>query len=219
MLKELSSLVIQVTGGCTFFSPWLKLCNSFGRSGVLPIQPYWIMDGDTNCSSSTALRDMLKEVGHKLIEQDDEKLASFKVLDWTVDKRNITAADDVNAVLDKFDGRIFVCDLEWALFNGINSKLFEELKALIKELFPDLNINEMTKEGLAKKLGSKIVNGKSVERPYKQPFVRAAIAKKLDLSNLPPEIYMLIVKVLGWALKDATKVQKVISDCELGCCK
>jgi predicted ATP-dependent endonuclease of OLD family len=191
---ELAGLVFQVTGGCTFYSPWLKLVRSYKGSGDHPFTCVWIMDGDA--ASANPDRPVLRaarDCGFNLHATETQVIVDFGNLAWEDSVRKFGSASAANDVLSKHGGFLFCCDLEWALFNGSSD-------GTVSKIRDALSIAGIEKRGdsvtLARRLGSKIRDGKSSDGAKKHPYIRALIAEQLELSALPPEIYAALYRIL-----------------------
>ncbi|MBU3557197.1 AAA family ATPase [Polynucleobacter sp. Ross1-W9] len=214
-LPELTGLVFQPTGGNTNYAPWLKLLNSYKNLNDSPFNYFWIMDGDS-ANKSSGKRPLVRCIHDndlKLNGADLAHIESFGNLGWAITERSFGCNLSVNQAIDRFNGHLFCCDLEWALFNGSSNKIIEQIKAalVIAEVsFDDQNIN------LPRLLGSKIDNGKSREDGIKNPSVRVLIAENLELNKLPPEIFEVVHKILLKCFNDDTaKVNSLISKCKI----
>jgi energy-coupling factor transporter ATP-binding protein EcfA2 len=216
-MPELTGLVFQPTGGNTSFAPWLKILNSYKNQNGSPFNYFWIMDGDS-ANKSSGSRPVVKcihENDIKLNAVDLNHIESFGNLGWASTERGVDCNSSVNQAIEKFNGYLFCCDLEWAFFNGSSKIIIDQIKnALIEGEVP----HDSEKTDLPKLLGSKIDNGKSKDDCIKNPSVRALIAEKLDLNKLPPEIFDIVQKILLKCFNnDKSKVKSLISKCGISC--
>ncbi len=209
---ELSGLVFQVTGGCTFYAPWLKLTRSYKRLGENPFDCVWIMDGDvaTNNGERPVLR-MARDCGFNLNHVDNHTIETFGNLDWKQSTRNTACVSATNSVLFNHGGHLFCCDFEWALFNNTSAPVINQIRVALTKANVLSTGNNIE---LARRLGSKIETGKSHDSAKKNPFIRALIAEQLELSALPPEIFMALHRILMVCYKsDTAKVDALFQSC------
>jgi len=195
LCPELSALVFQTTGGCTFYSPWLRLARSYKGYGEDPFNCVWIMDGDS-AADDGGQRPLLRaaqDCEFNLSAADTQALIAFGDLKWDVASRAPKSVNDANAVLVRHGGHLFCVDLEWALFNEstVNTQ-----NALKRALTKAEVLTDGDSIGLARRLGSKIDGGSSSKSAKKSPFVRALIAEELDLAELPPEVRIVSERIL-----------------------
>ena len=212
--SELAGLVFQITGGCTFYVPWLKLVRSYKRLGEDPFDCVWIMDGDA--ASDNGERPVLraaKDCGFNLDQDETNAVVTFGDLAWDTSIRTVNCNSAANNALSKHGGHLFCCDLEWALFNGASRKVVSTIKRALSLANVSTDGNSVE---LARRLGSKINDGTSSDRAKKQPFIRALIAEQLELSDLPPEIYLVLRQILLLCYKNNTrKVNELFATCEI----
>lgn len=210
---ELTGLVFQVTGGCTFYSPWLKLARSYRRSGEDPFSCVWIMDGDT-AAGGNGQRPVLRvanDCSFNLHQDEKTAIITFGDLPWDTSSRNHKSNSDANKILSKHGGHLFCCDFEWALFNGTPIDVVRKIKVALKLANVTATGNSID---LARRLGSKINTGKSSDGAKKNPFIRALIAEQLELNALPPEIYVALQRILMACYKsNITKVNSLFQTC------
>lgn len=197
---EISGLVFQATGSCSFFAPWLHLVKSYTRGSESPFNTVWIMDGDaaTKGDGKRAVLGLASECTFSLTQPETDAVVGFGDLDWTQEARVAGANYDAVRVLREHGGYLFCGDLEWAIFNGVTPTVFEALKRTLSSCGISTTGTHVE---IARRLGSKIGGGASSSRPHKAPFVRAAIAGELDLSSLPPEIFTCLDFILGACFK------------------
>jgi len=209
-----SGIVVQETGGCTFYSPWLRLINSYGQGEDRPIRFVWLMDGDVaSKSSDRSIFRTASDCHFSLSEQEREAIISFGDLGWDERNRNISSVNSVNSILATRNGYLFCCDFEWALFNSSGQTNLDS----IYETIGALGVNtEGTDVEIAKRLGSKIGNGESQKKAKKQPYIRAQIAENIPLANLPPEIYNFLVRVFEIAFSDNGAAKEFLSSAGVG---
>ena len=198
MSKEITGIVIQETGGCTFYSPWLKLVNSYGQADDRPLRYIWVMDGDVaSKSSSRPILRTASECNFNLSDAEKDVIVEFGDLDWNEKLRTPQSTWNVNRILNTRSGHLFCCDFEWALFNNTGIEALESIKSTINRL--GINV-EGTEVEISRRLGSKIGSGKSQDNAKKQPYIRGQIAEEIPLSSLPPEIFNLLRKIFSIAL-------------------
>ena len=152
------------------------------------------MDGDaaTKNGERPVVR-AARDCGFNLSDVEVRKICEFGDLNWLQDSRDVASVSDVNDILHKVAGNLFACDFEWALFNETSDETIDIIKGVMREL----NIStEGSRIEIARRLGSKIGTGKSVEKPKKQPFIRALIAERLHFNDLPPEIERVMKNIL-----------------------
>ena len=207
--KVPSGIVIQETGGCTFYSPWLKLINSYGQGEDRPIRHIWLMDGDVACKSGgRSILRTASDCSFGLSEAERDTIISFGDLEWSENDRGLNASHSANSVLSIRNGYLFCCDFEWSLFNASGYITVASIIETIQSLeIPTTG----TSVEIARRLGSKIGSGKSQDNPKKQPYIRAQIAENLPLSNLPPEIYKFLVRVFEMAYGDLSAAKEFLS--------
>lgn len=210
--SELAGLVFQVTGGCTFYAPWLKLVRSYKRAGEDPFDCLWVMDGDaaTDNGERPVLR-AASDCGFNLNSDEVNTIVTFGNLPWDNASRIVNCNSMANNTLSKHGGHLLCCDLEWALFNGASVGSVSTIKkALSMANVPTTG----TSIELARRLGSKIETGKSSDGAKKHPFIRSLIAEQLALDELPPEIYSLLRQILLLCYKNnSRKVKELFTIC------
>ncbi len=208
---DLSGLVFQATGGCTFYAPWLKLVKSYKRGTEHPFDCLWIMDGDAAVMNGErpVLR-LEKECGFHLEPQQVQTIIDFGDEQWAANVRTVASVTSANEVLATHDGYLFSCDFEWALFNQASN-------AAIKSIKTALSIAQISTDGshieLARRLGSKVETGKASDGAKKQPFIRALIAEHLDFASLPPEIYNVLRRIFMVSYKNKKRVDDIFQVC------
>lgn len=209
---ELAGLVFQVTGGCTFYAPWLKLVRSYTRSGEDPFDCLWIMDGDA--ASDNGERPVLRaanDCGFNLQQNEKDAIVQFGDLAWDTSARMISCNSAANDALAKHGGHLFCCDLEWALFNNASNHAVSKIK---KALLLAKVSTQGDRVALARRLGSKIKDGNSKKDAKKNPFIRALIAEQLELKDLPPEIYAVLQRILLTCYQNnRKKVNELFTSC------
>lgn len=208
---ELAGLVFQITGGCTFFAPWLKLVRSYKRAGEEPFTCVWIMDGDA--ASEAAGRPVLRaarDCGFNLLPADSQAIVAFGDSNWDPATRHRDGAIVANDALNKFGGFLFCCDLEWALFNGASQGVVRNIKDALKAAGVDQTGDRVV---LARRLGSRIQTGQSSENARKHPFIRALIAERIDLGAIPPEIFFALRRILVACYASESKVDALFRSC------
>lgn len=204
-----SGIVVQETGGCTFYSPWLRLINSYGQGEDRPIRYIWLMDGDVACKpSGRSIFRTASDCNFGLTEVERDHIISFGDLEWHQNDRDLNAVSMVNSSLASRNGHLFCCDFEWALFNSTGKTSLNSITVTIDRL--GINATGTSVE-IARRLGSKIGSGKSQENPKKQPYIRAQIAENLPLSNLPPEIYRFLVRIFETAYGDSAAAKEFLN--------
>lgn len=192
---ELSGIVFQPTGSCTFFAPWLKLAKSYARAGEQPFEALWIMDGDAASSSNghRAVLGLATDCGFQLTAAEHSEVLAFGNLAWDKPLRSPTSNAGANSALRSRGGFLFSCDLEWAIVNGGNSANLRIVKRALTGTNISRTGNDIT---LARRLGSKIASGTVSSNSSKHPYLRGLIAEQLDLGSLPPEIYTALLHIL-----------------------
>ncbi|MFZ3289436.1 MAG: AAA family ATPase [Telluria sp.] len=205
---ELSGLVFHATGGCTFYSPWLKLIRSYKRGNDHALKYLWIMDGDT--ASNNGERPVLRaarDCNFDLSAEDTGAIVAFGDRPWTPADRSPHSVDATNRSLNAHAGYLFACDFEWALFNGASDRTIGCIKAIMDEVGISTVGDNVA---LARRLGSKIGSGSGSDKAKKQPYIRAMIAERLPSHDLPPEIKRVLTRILGTAIKPDSAVQKIL---------
>jgi predicted ATP-dependent endonuclease of OLD family len=209
---ELAGLIFQVTGGCTFYAPWLKLIRSYGRPGDDPFDYMWLMDGDAavNSGERPVLR-AIRDGGFSLTPETTNEIVMFGDLLWDTASRTKNCNSSANRALFKYHGHLFCCDLEWALFNGSSDVAVSAIKRALSTAGISTEGNHVE---LARRLGSKIGTGSGSDGSKKQPFIRALIAENLELSSLPSEIYAALRAILQRCYKyNNRKVTDLFTKC------
>ena len=213
---ELSGLVFQVTGGCTFYAPWIKLTRSYKRFGENPFNCVWIMDGDVaSDNGERPVIRMARDCSFNLLQSEVQTITTFGDLAWNVATRNLNSVSSTNNVLSKHGGHLFCCDFEWALFNGTHNNVVKIIKAALKHAEVPTNGSSLE---LARRLGSKIDTGKGSDKAKKHPYIRALIAEQLELNALPPEIYAALKRILMACYKSNAKVINLFQECGIAPC-
>lgn len=215
--SELSGLVFQAAGGCTFYSPWLKLVRSYRTRGADPFECVWLMDGDA-ATSAKGPRPVMRtayDCGFNLQPAEVQAIEAFGDLGWGVDRRVVDCADSANDVLRRHGGHLFCCDFEWALFNGSSQRVVAKIKAVMTDASISVDGDST---GLARRLGSKIESGKTSDGAKKQPYIRALIAESLHLSELPPEIHKVVLRILTVCFRSKSKLEKFLESAEIASC-
>lgn len=213
---ELTGLVFQATGGCTFFAPWLRLARSYRRGGSEPFSCVWIMDGDA-ASNADGHRPVLRassDCSFGLNVGDTQTIVAFGDLDWASDVRDPTCVKAANSRLEPHGGHLFSCDLEWAMFNSVSDESLVLLKTALKGIGVIAD-QQMDTVDVARRLGSKIRTGKASDGAKKQPYVRSVLAEALPLDALPPEIFTIVRRILTVCFKSASKVATLEAACGL----
>lgn len=208
--SEITGLVFQATGSCTSYAPWLKLSRSYRRAGEDPFDCLWIMDGDVATGDRPVLK-AAKDCNFSFHLDEHNAIVSFGNLAWDAATRIPDCNLAANKALVKHGGHLFCCDFEWALFNAASIKAIRSIKKalLLAEVSADGNSIE-----LARRLGSKIKDGNSQGGAKKAPFIRALIAEQIELSELPPEIYLALRRILLTCYKNNTrKVDDLFATC------
>jgi len=208
-MPELTGIVIQPTGGCGSYAPWLRLIDSFASGSLRPFECVWLMDGDA-ASINGGERPILRALADSKRVIDTtarQHIIDFGSLPWDMASRNVTAASDANAALRIHGGMVFSCDLEWALFNGASPQAIRDIKQAMSDCSVD---TAGTPTDLARRLGSKVNNGQASSGSKKGPYIRGSIADKLPLNSLPPEIYSVVHRILSVAIPSVTKLAGVI---------
>jgi predicted ATP-dependent endonuclease of OLD family len=207
--RELTGIVVQETGGCTFYSPWLKLVNSYGQGDDRPLRYLWVMDGDVaSAAQSRAVLRTAVECAFGLSDSERDAITRFGDLAWETGDRFVGAVSEPNRILASRGGHLFCCDFEWALFNGSGSAALRSIISTIESL--GVNVSGSHVE-IARRLGSKIGSGRTQENAKKAPYIRAQIAENLPLNALPPEIYILLQKIFSVALKSEVTARSVFN--------
>ena len=192
---EMTGVVLQITGGCTRYAPWLHLVRSYARGADVAVRPVWIMDGDAASASDghRAVLGLATECAFCLAPTEQDAVRAFGDRQWGIPERGIGANDAANQVLRVHGGYLFCCDVEWACFNGATA---ETLKAIRAALTLAGVSTQGTNVELARRLGSKVETGTASGGARKDPFIRTLIGEQLDLGALPPEIHSAVVHIL-----------------------
>lgn len=199
--SEITGLVFQPTGGCTSYAPWLKLSRSYRRAGEDPFDCLWIMDGDAATGDRPILR-AASDCNFSFHHHEHDAIVNFGNLAWDVAARSPSCNSEANKALVKHGGHLFCCDLEWGLFNGASYNAIRGIKKALRLA----NISDVGNSvELARRLGSKIRDGNSQDGAKKAPFIRALIAEQIELSELPPEIYLALRQIFLTCYKNNTR--------------
>lgn len=199
-------ICVQEVGGNRSFSPWIKLLRCYGTTNDRPIKWLCLMDSDSSsgkygdgavleCLRNVYTRDAINaEVQNKL-----EKLGNTE---WNEKNKRKLYAKRLNKKLWKFRAQIFSCDLEWAL---VNSKKNNAIKKILNQLIQEHNeqypstvssYNTADIVSIAKKLGSKIDDGKKYSKHLKSPYLRMNFAKQVPFAEISEEMKSILEKVV-----------------------
>ena len=202
IIDNFSGVVIQATGSCTSFAPWLRLIDSYEKAGVAPFKSLWLMDADADAAATSTSRALIQattDSGRTLKSDERDAVIKFGDLAWHEDLRNVQSTQVINRALSGAKGRVFSCDLEWAIFNGASSGSDSATREALKRCKVNSDGNSVV---LARRLGSKISTGQASSGAAKSPYIRAAIAEVIPLKEIPPEIHAVLFAIVELSLGD-----------------
>lgn len=212
--EMLSSIHIQETGGKTQFSPWIRLLKSYERNGIHPIRWLCLFDADAASkgggSEERAAVRALKDAGYTLSSEKASKLGDLSY-DQIADRKREAA--QLNNVCKGLSTHFFNVDLEWAICDGT----WQEIKQCLDQVIGILPVNEDEdpKVTYARKLGSKVNNGTTVNKARKEPYIRAKFASTIPLSALSKQIWDVLSEVISMRVSanySRTLKQKAIAE-------
>jgi hypothetical protein len=172
------------------------------------------MDADAAGGGDRPVLRVASDCNFNLSPIQRNEIAAFGDLQWSENIRVTSASENVNAILEAFGGFLFSCDLEWAFFNSATAETVQCLREVMRRAEMTAADNDSVAT-LARRLGSKIVRGNSVDNARKQPHIRASIAEAIDLTALPPEVYSIMHRILSVSFKDAARRDELIETCAL----
>lgn len=202
-LKEgsiLTKLVVQPVGGKASFAPWINLFKSYGDNSDRPIRWLCLMDSDAaskDDKGQRALLRALRDSDFQIPPEVEQQIVGFGNLDYTDQQRRDQEVRRLNTSLSSLSCFLLSVDLEWAALRGDD----EGTSAITNRIFSEEGIGTFEKiEDCAKKLGSKLGNGKVVQRPRKDPYLRVRMAEMLPFSTMSHEVELVVASAMGLLL-------------------
>ncbi len=194
--EMLSGIHVQETGGKTQFAPWIRLLKSYERNGVYPIRWLCLFDADAASKGGgngerAAVR-ALNDAGYTLSSEKAGKLGDL-TYDKIADRKR--EATQLNNECKDLNAHFFNIDLEWAICDGV----WWETKQCLEKYIGVLPVDEGEDPKIvyARKLGSKVNSGTVVNKPKKEPYIRAKYASTIPMGALSKQIWDVLIEVVS----------------------
>ena len=186
----LNKLVVQETGSKTSFAPWINLFRAYGTSADRPIKWLALFDADAaQCDGERSILETLKHSGYSLPTSDRKAIEAFGDAEYNTTVGRARLAKAANQSLARFSCRLLKVDLEWMILSGNAPQVLDFLESVGEQI--ELFDFESVKL-VAKKLGSKVLEGKSASKSKKAPYIRAKLASQMPLSLISKEAISVI---------------------------
>lgn len=193
----ISKIYVQAVGGNQAFAPWLKIFRSYGSLGDRPIKWEALMDADSaqSCNGSIPVIRALNDANFSTPNELILKLKDLNTKLWTDLTGRYRAAHRLNERLrGTHKMMLYSIDLEWAIVNGMDSKI-------IKHILDDILWLGARPIGTgpvddARKMGSKVNFGKAQSDYTKAAYIRAEIAARIPFSAFSREVEYVIKRLL-----------------------
>ncbi len=209
--ERLWNISIQVAGGNERFAPWIKLMRAYGEPGQRPIKWFSLFDSDV--FDDGAFRRTMKEVGYPLANKVDRLISHISQLGYSDSGKRGFFVEKLNrSEINKFKFGFWGVDLEWAMCNANNASEAAVMLEILNEIIADRSSKRFTTtHDIAKRLGSKVSTGKSVEKTFKDPYIRFEYGKRIPFTALPREVEQIIGRVLKKLLRKAKLVDELMN--------
>lgn len=199
---HLANLVVQDVGGSRSFSPWFSLLRSYGKEGDRPIRYFAVLDADAieNTDGDRPIVRGLRDAGIAVSPAAETLIHELAAMNYEDPAARLVKVDEVNRAIADIGVGLFSIDLEWAMVNGDATHIQPAVNSLFEQMGSDLR-NDVRAQ--AKSLGSKVGNGTVVNRPRKEPFLRAQLAGSYPFRYLPIEVRGQLTGAMRTIMNDA----------------
>lgn len=189
-------LGLVAVGGCTRFSPWINLMQSYAdRQGDLPIE--WLAVADSVDATSDLARGM-RDGGITIPQQLSDSLrATAKAYSEQGTGAGITHTNQVNTLAASHRTRLHLLpvDLEYCMVKAMSDATAAQLSAR-------LGTNSGSAAELMRKLGSKL-DGKASANCAKDEWMRAEIGRCIPWTQVSEEVRVVMVRWLEGVMEGA----------------
>ena len=182
--------VIQV-GGKERFGPWIKLLHALNGGSSTGSFTYLVVpDGDATSEAIEAFKNSgvnIPDNARKILESARGNFNKDEFDEW---RMNLNKA---NNIFNTSTHRVPLCflegDLEWAIFSNLSDEK-------CKEMANSIEVEYKNKNDFIRKMGSKAVNGRTINSPKKHPYMRKQIAERIALTDLSQSIHLVLKRWL-----------------------
>lgn len=181
-------LFVTEVGGCARFGAWLRLLRSYGNEGDRPIEWVAMVDGD----ATTEITEALRAGGLTVPQPFLDAASAMRAATWDAALREPSAAV-VNREAERNNLRVVVLpiDLEWELLSRASAEQIDKIRGLLNDVTGTTDAEE-----LAKRLGSKVGDGRARSGGAKAPWLRQEIGRAAVHDDLAPTLQDVLMRWL-----------------------
>ncbi len=204
--SRLMGLYVLPVGGKQQFCPYVRLIDGFGESEH-PVE--WLIVADNDAVDD--IKRIYSDIGFTLTQniKDAKKVIKDHYRDRDFSSWR-AATTLMNELFDEDNVNISLMpgDLEYVILEKASAEMLSGVRGLIGGGGGDIDRNQIMKS-----LGSKGVDGRSIDDPKKGPFIRAYIARNITPKEVTSDLRKLLarwVRPLGVSSADLERLLKKI---------